>query len=79
MVKKMVKKTELQQKVIGIGFEDDLIVRSQRGKTYTVKLAEDLEIDTNALLNKESDKTIWATIDTEADPWVVVSVEVTHD
>ena len=35
----MVKKTELKQKVIGIGFEDDLIVRSQRGKTYSVKIS----------------------------------------
>ena len=28
----MVAKTELKQKVVGIGFENDLIVRSQRGK-----------------------------------------------
>ena len=42
----MVAKTELKQKVIGIGFEDDLIVRSQRGKAYSVKLTEGLEIDT---------------------------------
>ncbi len=75
----MVKKTELKQKVIGIGFEDDLIVRSQRGKTYSVNIAENLEIDINELLTKESDKTVWATIDTEADPWVVIDVEVNDD
>jgi hypothetical protein len=75
----MVKKTELKQKVIGIGFEEDLIVRSQRGKAYSVKLADDLEIDTNELLNKDSDTTIWANIDTEADPWVIVDVELNDD
>ena len=72
----MVEKTELKQKVIGIGFEDDLIVRSQRGRTYSVKIAEGLEIDSTSLLGKESDETIWASIDTESDPWVVVDVEM---
>jgi hypothetical protein len=75
----MVKKTELKQKVVGIGFEDDLMVRSQRGKTYAVKIAEDLEIDINMLLAKESDQTVWATIDTEADPWAVIDVEINDD
>jgi hypothetical protein len=79
MVKKMVAKTELKQKVIGIGFEDDLIVRSQRGRTYSVKLTEGLEIDSNNLMGKESDETVWATIDTESDPWVVVDVEIEKD
>ncbi|MBZ2166849.1 hypothetical protein [Methanobacterium spitsbergense] len=75
----MVKKTELKQKIVGIGFEDDLIVRSQRGKMYSVKLADDLEIDINELLAKESDKTIWANIDTEADIWVITDVEINDD
>ncbi|WP_048190787.1 hypothetical protein [Methanobacterium sp. SMA-27] len=75
----MVKKTELKQKIVGIGFEDDLIVRSQRGKMYSVKLADDLEIDINELLAKESDKTIWANIDTEADIWVITDVETNDD
>jgi hypothetical protein len=75
----MVAKTELKQKVIGIGFEDDLIVRSQRGRVYSVKLTEGLEIDNNNLMGKESDETIWATIDTESDPWVVIDVEIEKD
>jgi hypothetical protein len=75
-VKKMVAKTELKQKVIGIGFEDDLIVRSQRGRTYSVKLQEGLEIDSEALMGKESDETVWATIDTEPDPWIIIDVEI---
>jgi len=75
----MVAKTELKQKVIGIGFEDELIVRSQRGRIYSVKLAEDLEIDSNNLMGKESDEIVWATIDTESDPWVVVDVEIEKD
>lgn len=72
----MVAKTELKQKVIGIGFEDDLIVRSQRGKSYSVKLTEGLEIDSDNLMGKESDETVWATIDTESDPWVIIDVEI---
>lgn len=72
----MVAKTELKQKVIGIGFEDDLIVRSQRGRTYSVKLEEGLEIDSEALMGKESDETVWATINTEPDPWIITDVEI---
>lgn len=75
MVKKMVKKTELKQKVVGIGLEDNLIVRSQRGKMYGVKLADDLEIDINELLATEPDTTIWATIDTEPDVWIITGIE----
>ena len=52
----MAEKTELKQKVIGIGFEDDLIVKSQRGRTYGVKIAEDLEIDIEELLKKEENE-----------------------
>jgi hypothetical protein len=79
MVKKMVAKTELKQKVIGIGFENDVIVRSQRGRTYSVKLQEGLEIDSEVLMGKEADETVWATIDTEPDPWVVLEVEIEKD
>ena len=75
MVKKMVKKTELKQKVVGIGFEDNLIVRAQRGKMYGVKLADDLEIDINELLTTETDKTIWAISETEPDIWVITDIE----
>ncbi len=75
----MVAKTELKQKVIGIGFEDDLIVRSQRGKVYSVKLTEGLEIDSDNLIGKESNETVWATIDTESDPWVIIDVEIEKD
>ena len=76
---KMVAKTQLKQKVIGIGFENDLIVKSQRGRVYSVKLAEGLEIDSNNLMCKESDETVWATIDTESDPWLVLDVEIEKD
>lgn len=75
----MVAKTELKQKVIGIGFEDDLIVRSQRGKSYSVKLTEGLEIESDTLMGKESNETVWATIDTESDPWVIIDVEIEKD
>lgn len=75
----MVAKTELKQKVIGIGFEDDLIVRSQRGKAYTVKLKEGLEIDSDSLMEKESNETVWATIDTESETWVITDVEIEKD
>jgi hypothetical protein len=75
----MVAKTELKQKVIGIGFEDDLIVRSQRGKAYSVKLKESLEIDSDSLMEKESNETVWATIDTESETWVITDVEIEKD
>ena len=75
----MVAKTELKQKVIGIGFEDDLIVRSQRGKAYSVKLKKGIEIDTDSLMKKESNETVWATIDTEAETWVITDVEIEKD
>ena len=75
----MVTKTELKQKVIGIGFEDDLIVRSQRGKAYSVKLKEGIEIDTDSLMKKESKETVWATIDTGSDTWVITDVEIEKD
>lgn len=75
----MAEKTELKQKVIGIGFEDDLIVKSQRGRTYSVKLAEDLEIDTDELFKKQAEETVWATIDTGAETWVVIDVEISSE
>jgi hypothetical protein len=75
----MVAKTELKQKVIGIGFEDDLIVRSQRGKAYSVKLKKGIEIDTDSLMKKESNETVWATIDTGEDTWVITDVEIEKD
>ena len=56
-----------------------IIVKSQRGRIYSVKLAESLEIDSNNLMGKESDEIVWATIDTESDPWVVVDVEIEKD
>ena len=75
----MVAKTELKQKVIGIGFEDDLIVRSQRGKAYSVKLKKGIEIDTDSLMKKESNETVCATIDTGEDTCVITDVEIEKD
>ena len=75
----MVAKTELKQKVIGIGFEDDLIVRSQRGKAYSVKLKKGIEIDSDSLMKKKSNETVWATIDTESETWVITDVEIEKD
>ena len=75
----MVTKTELKQKVIGIGFEDDLIVRSQRGKAYSVKLKKGIEIDSDSLMKKKSNETVWATIDTESETWVITDVEIEKD
>ena len=75
----MVTKTELKQKVIGIGFEDDLIVRSQRGKAYSVKLKKGIGIDSDSLMKKESNETVWATIDTESETWVITDVEIEKD
>jgi hypothetical protein len=42
-------------------------------------LTEGLEIDADNLIGKEPDETVWATIDTESDPWVIIDVEIEKD
>lgn len=65
---------EIQQQVVGITREDEIIVKSARGRIYPVKKGEGLEFNNDDLF-KNVEIELYATIDTEEQPWVVVKIE----
>lgn len=65
---------EIKQLVLGISREGDVIVKSARGRIYTVKKAADLEFSCEDLF-QDVEKELYATIDTEAQPWECISIE----
>jgi hypothetical protein len=65
---------EIQQEVIGISREGDIIVKSARGRIYSVKKAADLEFGCEDLF-KDVEKELFATIDTENQPWECILIE----
>lgn len=65
---------EIKQLVIGITREGDIVVKSGRGRIYTVKKSEDLKFDCEDLL-KNVEKELYATIDTEAETWECILIE----
>ncbi|MCC7550365.1 MAG: hypothetical protein KO316_02535 [Methanobacterium sp.] len=65
---------EIEQLVVGIGREGDVIVKSARGRIYSVKKAADLKFTCEDLL-KDTEKELYATIDTEAQPWECISIK----
>ncbi len=65
---------EIKQIVIGIGREDDVIVKSARGRIYSVKKSADLKFSCEELFS-DLDKELFATIDTEVQPWECISIE----
>ncbi len=65
---------EIKQIVIGIGREGDVIVKSARGRIYSVKKSADLKFSCEELFN-DLDKELFATIDTEVQPWECISIE----
>ena len=65
---------EIKQLVLGISREGDIIVKSARGRIYTVKKAADLEFSCEDLF-QDVEKELYATIDTEAQPWECIAVE----
>ncbi|MBI5680293.1 MAG: hypothetical protein HZC47_05325 [Methanobacterium sp.] len=65
---------EINQLVIGISREGDVIVKSARGRIYSVKKAADLKFSCEDLL-KDTEKELYATIDTEAQPWECTAIE----
>lgn len=65
---------EINQLVIGISREGDVIVKSARGRIYSVKKAADLKFSCEDLL-KGTEKELYATIDTEAQPWECTAIE----
>lgn len=65
---------EIQQLVVGISREGEIIVKSARGRMYPVKKAAGLEFSCEDLFN-DVEKELYATIDTEAQPWECISIE----
>ena len=65
---------EIKQEIIGISREGDIIVKSARGRIYSVKKAADLKFTCEDLFN-DVEKDLFATIDTEAQPWECISIE----
>ena len=65
---------EIKQVVVGITREGDVIVKSGRGKMYSVKKAAGLEFSCEILF-QDVEKELFATIDTEAQPWECISIE----
>jgi len=65
---------EIKQLILGISREGDIIVKSARGRIYTVKKAADLKFSCENLF-QDVEKELYATIDTEVQPWECVAVE----
>ena len=65
---------EIKQLILGISREGDIIVKSARGRIYTVKKAADLKFSCEDLF-KDVEKELFATIDTEAQPWECIAIE----
>jgi len=65
---------EIRQVVVGITREGDVVVKSGRGKMYSVKLSADLKFGCDDLF-KDVETEIYATIDTEAQPWECILIE----
>lgn len=65
---------EISQLVVGISREGDVIVKSARGRIYPVKKAVDLKFTCEDLF-QDVEKDLFATIDTETQPWECISIE----
>lgn len=65
---------EIQQLVVGISREGEIIVKSARGRIYPVKKAADLKFSCEDLF-KNVEKDLFATIDTESQPWECIAIE----
>lgn len=65
---------EIKQLVVGITREGEIVVKSGRGKMYPVQKSADLEFTCEDLF-KDVEKELFATIDTEAQPWECISIE----
>lgn len=65
---------EIKQLVVGITREEEIVVKSARGRMYSVKKAADLEFSCEDLF-KDVEKELYATIDTETQPWECILIE----
>jgi hypothetical protein len=65
---------EIKQIVVGITREGDIVVKSARGRVYTVKKSADLKFSCEDLF-KDVEKDLFATIDTEGQLWECILIE----
>ncbi len=65
---------EIKQLVVGITREGEIVVKSARGRMYSVPKAADLEFTCEDLF-KDVEKELFATIDTESQPWECILIE----
>jgi hypothetical protein len=65
---------EIKQIVVGITREGDIVVKSARGRIYTVKKSADLKFSCEDLF-RDVEKDLFATIDTEVQPWECILIE----
>ncbi|MGZ7135061.1 MAG: hypothetical protein ACXVHY_04230 [Methanobacterium sp.] len=65
---------EIKQIVLGINRDDDIIVKSARGRIYSVKKSDGVNFSCEDLF-QDVEKDLFATIDTEAQPWECISIE----
>jgi hypothetical protein len=65
---------EIRQLVMGISREGDIIVKSARGRIYPVKKSADLKFSCEDLF-QDVEKDLYATIDTESQPWECIAIE----
>jgi hypothetical protein len=65
---------EIKQLVVGITRDGEIVVKSARGKLYSVKKAEDIKISCEDLF-KDLEKELYATIDTETETWECILIE----
>lgn len=65
---------EIKQLVVGITREGDIVVKSARGRMYSVKKSADLKFGCEELL-KDVETELYATIDTEAETWECTLIE----
>lgn len=66
----------ISQKLIKLPLNGEIVVQSNRGKKYPVKLASYCEYNMEELLNAKTEDLPIAHIDTKQDPWVCVQIEV---
>jgi hypothetical protein len=64
---------EIKQVIVGISREGDVIVKSARGRMYSVKKSEGLKFSCEDLF-QDVEKDLFATIDTEAETWECISI-----
>ncbi|MGC9516438.1 MAG: hypothetical protein ACP5C3_01915 [Methanomicrobiales archaeon] len=65
---------EIKQLIVGISREGEIIVKSARGRIYPVKKSADLKFGCEDLF-KDVEQDLFATIDTETQPWECISIE----